>query len=1066
MFEIDHHMPLSMNELVSDDAELDPGPLTDAILGNFGLSKFSLSDIDLLEIDDSEPVFTPNCCYYSESSLQQSLRSFTTPFLVLSLNVQSLYAKIDELRTLVYRYSVKNINFSVICLQETWLSSNQDISLLGLPGYSLTCHGKHASGHGGLAVYVLDSLKFSLLKSSTNNDNWEGMFLKISSPTHNRDFLVGNVYRPPRTTSDDYSAFLGSFIPVLNSFNNSRCACIVAGDFNIDLLKHNERSHVLDYLVAISAEGYCPVLSCPSRFTDNTATLIDHILFNSSFSIDQQTLLSGVLTNHISDHQPCFMSLHFRDQDGDDSRPCNGKYFTIHYRPDNFVQNVINDLERADIMGSLNRRIGIEAKYEIFIDIVSSTLNKHTIKKTIKANKYTVKKSPWITTGILKSIQYRDKLYTRIKRTIKNTTRYANLKINLNTYNRILRKTIKIAKESYFTDIFENCKNDSQKTWNNINSILNRKSKDDSFPDKVMHNNQFITDPQGILEALNEHFATVGKNVAEQVGTPPHSFKRYLNTPPNSTFTFHLVDKECVEKIIDHELKNKPSTGPDHISTKLIKQLKNVLSEPLTHLINQSFVSGVFPRALKIAKVKCLFKKGDPENPSNYRPISFLQAFSKIFEKVILKQLMHYFQSHDLLFKSQYGFRAQHSTEHAVLELVDRVSSLMDTGKTPFTLFLDLSKAFDCLNHQILLDKLHHYGVSGMALVLLRDYLTDRHQYIQHGDRNSASLQLDTGVPQGSILGPFLFLVFMNDFSSSSHEFSTINYADDTALTSTICSFSTNPIEHDINAELHKVTDWLRANQLCLNTNKSKLMFFYGKNRQVELPNIQLNSSTVEVVDHFNYLGIIISKDLSWKRHITSVSGRVCKTIGILCKLKHFLPTRVLRLIYESLIACRFNYGLSIWGNKPGITLKLQRKALRVIANAKYNAHCDPLFIKFSILKIEDQYRLRLLKFFYYMQNDRLPSYFRANFLQQNNTFHEYPTRHGDQYAVPRFHHEYVRSTLRYALVPLVNNTPENIISKVYTHSLKGFTAYVKNKFISSYEPNCTILNCYICSRR
>lgn len=274
------------------------------------------------------------------------------------------------------------------------------------------------------------------------------------------------------------------------------------------------------------------------------------------------------------------------------------------------------------------------------------------------------------------------------------------------------------------------------------------------------------------------------------------------------------------------KLKNKYSCGHDDISCILVKELKSEISEPLTFIINQSISQGIFPDSLKVAKVKALFKKGDPKDPTNYRPISLLTAFSKIFEKVLLVQMVAHFNRFSLFYGSQYGFRERHSCDLAVLELIDRISTNMDSSKIPFSLFIDLSKAFDCLDHDILLYKPEYYGIRGSAAALMQSYLTGRKQYTQHENEKSQLQSITYGVPQGSILGPFLFLVYLNDLAQCSRLFSIINYADDTVLSSTICSF-TNPLSYNIDQEIKKLSKWLSLNKLTINASKSKIMFVF-----------------------------------------------------------------------------------------------------------------------------------------------------------------------------------------------------------------------------------------------
>ena len=259
----------------------------------------------------------------------------------------------------------------------------------------------------------------------------------------------------------------------------------------------------------------------------------------------------------------------------------------------------------------------------------------------------------------------------------------------------------------------------------------------------------------------------------------------------------------------------------------------NILAPTLSVIINQSLYTGIFPDKLKVAKVLPLLKKGDNWLMENYRPISLLSTLSKVFERVVFEQMYEYLNSNNLLYQSQYGFRKDHSTELASTELIDRICKVMDKGETPFSIFLDLSKAFDMLDHDILLTKLRHYGIVGTPLIWFKSYLTNRAQYVEINGTCSNLLSIGKGVPQGSFLGPLLFIIFINDIHRSSKEFKFITYADDTTLFSSLSSFipdsnrSMANASETINSEINKVTDWLIVNKLSLNVNKTKFMVFH-----------------------------------------------------------------------------------------------------------------------------------------------------------------------------------------------------------------------------------------------
>ena len=281
-------------------------------------------------------------------------------------------------------------------------------------------------------------------------------------------------------------------------------------------------------------------------------------------------------------------------------------------------------------------------------------------------------------------------------------------------------------------------------------------------------------------------FANIGPKLANQI--KPISNKTYdtfLKKRVLTSFSFSLVSKTNVLKHLS-SLRTKNSAGVDGISVKLFKTLSPALINPLTLIINQSLVTGIFPAKLKIAKVLPLFKKGDCAVMNNYRPISLLTATSKLFEKVVLSQLYDYFRNNDLFYDSQYGFLKNYSTELAAMELTDNVLKDIDDKHITLAIFMDLSKAFDTLDHGILIWKLAHYGINGIALEWFTSYLTGRTQYVEIDGVSSNILSLSTGVPQGSILGPLLFLIYMNDIPNCTEYFNFILYADDTTLSSTI----------------------------------------------------------------------------------------------------------------------------------------------------------------------------------------------------------------------------------------------------------------------------------------
>ena len=358
--------------------------------------------------------------------------------------------------------------------------------------------------------------------------------------------------------------------------------------------------------------------------------------------------------------------------------------------------------------------------YNIIEKKLTEAKQKHLQCKKVKFNKHKHKKSLWITKAILRSIKRRDFLYRKLKETPSDSIEYEHRKNNVRNYNIILRRSIFIAKNNFYHSQFQKYIFNIKSTWSVIRNILNKNKSKSSLPDEMKINNCLIKDKETIAHSFNKYFANIGSTLASGLkDVPDNSHMNYLNDPVSTFFSFQNVDEDTMSKLIDN-INSKNSSGVDELSTILIKLVKSDLLKPLTTIINQSLHTGIFPDKLKIAKVIPLFKKGDPTLIENYRPISLLPAISKIFERVIFNQMNAYFTLNNLFYDKQYGFCKYHSTELAALNFVATIVNQMDNGNTPFAVYLDLSKAFDTLNHSILFDKLKFYGFRGTSINLIK----------------------------------------------------------------------------------------------------------------------------------------------------------------------------------------------------------------------------------------------------------------------------------------------------------------------------------------------------------
>ena len=768
------------------------------------------------------------------------------------------------------------------------------------------------------------------------------------------------------------------------------------------------------------------------------------------------------MLNQLSDHLPCFTLL-----ETDIAHNSKTKFTRIFKQNDDVIQQIKNEINSSELHKNLDtsQTANPNASYNVIMNVIETARKKHMTGKFVKFNKYKHKKSKWITYGILKSIRFRDNLYKKLKLTNPVLREYEILYINLQTYNKILKRSIRVAKQLFLESTFNRYKFDIRNTWKTINEILSGNHKTTCFPNSLSINGNEITNQLHIAKEFNVFFTNIGLNLSNHIAySGEKDCEYYLKDNINCKFALNKVDEQYVSKIIDN-LPNKASCGFDNISTLFLKQISPTIITPMTLLINQVFNTGIFPERLKLAKVIPVFKKGDSKLINNYRPISLLPVISKVLEKIIANQLSKYFEDNKLFNDNQYGFRTGLSTEYATIELTYRIISNMDRNEIPFSIFLDLSKAFDTLDHSILLQKLNHYGIDGKAIQLCESYLTNRTQYVEINGVKSGALPITTGVPQGSILGPLFFIIYINDFSFASKAFTFISYADDTTLFSTVSNFTNTPNTDAncmINQELFKINEWLEINKLSLNIAKTKYMLFQH-NKKVNTLTPKIINTIIEKVEEFNFLGLTLDTHVNWKKHTEKVSNKCSRIIGILNRLKHTLPQRIKIMLYNSLLLPHINYCLTTWGYHCHRLQKLQKRAIRIITLSKYNDHTAPLFKKLNLLTIKDILALQELKLYYKFIHNNVPPYIQQWQIKQNTNIHSHYTRNQNEFYIVGTKHAFAKQCLKNNFPNTLNATPQIVKDKLLTHSFYGFTNYVKNNFIQNYQIICTVINCYTC---
>ena len=496
------------------------------------------------------------------------------------------------------------------------------------------------------------------------------------------------------------------------------------------------------------------------------------------------------------------------------------------------------------------------------------------------------------------------------------------------------------------------------------------------------------------------------------------------------------------------------------------KKIKHLIAQPICYLINLSFSNGTFPSLLKVACITPIFKEGDPTDVTNYRPISVLSYLSKIVERCIATRLISFLDKHNIISTSQYGFQRNKSTTDALTDLFEKIYDNLDNKQHTLAIYLDFRKAFDTVNHPILIRKLNTIGIRGIALNWFSSYLKDRKHCVKINDTKSDLKTCNIRVPQGSILGPILFLIYINDLPQLNAMMKTILYADDTTLLFT--GNNITEVTNFVNNKLVDVHDWLIQNRLSINLDKtyacvytnlmkiteiendnendSEILYTDRTNTKMKLDNVILNETPIKynINDPIKYLGIKIDTSLTFVKHIAHISSKISKTIGIFYKLRYIIPEKSLINLYYSLIYPYLIYCNTIWGKASETFINqlflLQKRLVRIITNSEFLAHSDPLFHRTKILKIKDIYTYLIA----------IEAYKKNTVSNINHLDHSHNTRNRDIFAIPNYRRLQIsQRSLTYA-IPTVWNTIPNDLKNV--RSLNTFKKRLKTHLIGQYN--------------
>ena len=646
---------------------------------------------------------------------------------------------------------------------------------------------------------------------------------------------------------------------------------------------------------------------------------------------------------------------------------------------------------------------------------LNDLVNKHAPLKKLTKKDIKFRDKPWINNEIKKMMRIRDKVLSKLKKRNDDATKALYQKFR----NRVA-VSLKESKANYFHNFFHTNGNNMKLLWSGLKSIISNKNSKVNIISKLNDVNGNLTnDPAVIANTFNDFFVNVAGNVAKGIPRTRKSPMDYLGTRnEHSFFMTPVIPMEVSDTI--SLLNTGKSIGPNSIPTKLLKILSLHICSPLSDIINDSFQSGTFPEKLQLAKVILLFKKGCPLTASNYRPISLLSVFSKIIEKVMYKRLYDFLELHTILYNFQFGVRASHSINHALISLTEMIKNTLDNKRFGCGIFLDLQKAFDTVNHEILLNKLEHHGIRGIALTWFRSYLSNREQYVSVNGYNSQNLNVTCGVPQGSVLGPLLFLIYINDIPSASSKFAFYLFADDTSIY--FESGNLEQLQKVVNSELKHIKKWLDANKLALNVDKTNFVIFHSPQKPLyENITIKFGKQHVTKANHVKFLGLLLDENLSWKHHLSELSKKLARTCGMFLKVRHLLPTDVLVSLHYSLFASFLQYGIVVWGLTYDTYIKpifiLQKKVVRAITFNNFSAPSAPIFLTLRLLKLQDLFEMKLLTFVYEAVNKLSPSCFHE-FVDVLSQVHQHDTRQarkGDILLTRKNSLQYGLKSIRYA---------------------------------------------------
>ena len=802
------------------------------------------------------------------------------------------------------------------------------------------------------------------------------------------------------------------FENVIDKIDAENKELYILGDVNCNLLPEAS-AHISSHLTNIfDIYGLSQLITEPTRVTLVSKTLIDLCITNSPEKVSN----SGVIHLGISDHSLVFMTRKVH-HDRFCPRTIEMRQFK-HFQKNKFL----NDLEQmpwsnVDLCSDPNDM------WHEWKQMFVSCMDKHAPRKLKRISK---KRAPWITKGLLNKIHRRDLIK---KKAISSNDHemWEQFKCARNQAN----NAIKQAKKRYFSDNLKVSKGNPRKTWNLINELTSRNTSKSTNILEIQVDNRTISSPGDMAEAFNDHFTNIGQVLAQEVPSAEVNPEFYLS---HTDKAFHLKTPSL--DVVFNLLRNideKKATGLDMIPSKLLKMAASIVTPSLTAIFTKSIITGIYPTEWKMARVTPVFKKGEKSDLNNYRPISVIPVVSKVFEKIVYDQLYQYLNDNQLLSSCQSGFRSLHSTLTALLEATNSWSVSIDNGFLNGVVFIDIKKAFDTIDHEIILRKLSYFGADQATAKWFQSYLSNRTQRCNVNGNLSTASTVTCGVPQGSILGPLLFLMYINDLPNCLRVAAPRMFADDTSIT--LSAKTVADLKLAVTSELNNLTCWLRANKLSLNVAKTELMIIGSRQRlntQCEEINISIDDRTIKRVDHIKSLGLTIDAQLSWSKHVDEISKKVSSAIGALKRVRPFIPTDVAVQIYNALILPHFDYCSPVWDGMSGCLSdklqKLQNRAARVITQSPFDTSSNLLLAMLRWEKLSLRRKKQKALIMYKTLNELAPDYLQCLFTERHVNDYNLRNLEG-KLSLPKPNTNYLKRSFCYSGACLWNNLPQDLKS-------------------------------------